>query len=33
MDNMKAVRIHQYGGPEVLIFEDAHAPCRVLPRC
>ena len=22
MENMKAVRIHQYGGPEVLIFEE-----------
>ena len=26
MKNMKAVRIHQYGGPEVLIFEDAPRP-------
>ena len=26
MDTMKAVRIHQYGGPEVLIFEDAPRP-------
>ncbi len=26
MENMKAVRIHQYGGPEVLIFEDAPRP-------
>jgi len=23
MENMKAVRVHEYGGPEVLIFEDA----------
>jgi NADPH:quinone reductase-like Zn-dependent oxidoreductase len=26
MENMKAVRIHQYGGPEVLLFEDAPRP-------
>jgi NADPH:quinone reductase-like Zn-dependent oxidoreductase len=26
MDNMKAIRIHQYGGPEVLVFEDAPRP-------
>ncbi len=26
MENMKAVRIHQYGGPEVLMFEDAPRP-------
>jgi NADPH:quinone reductase-like Zn-dependent oxidoreductase len=26
MENMKAVRIHQYGGPEVLRFEDAPRP-------
>jgi len=26
MENMKAVRIHQYGGPDVLIFEDAPRP-------
>jgi NADPH:quinone reductase-like Zn-dependent oxidoreductase len=26
METMKAVRIHQYGGPEVLIFEDAPRP-------
>jgi len=26
MENMKAVRIHQYGGPEVLIYEDAPRP-------
>ena len=26
MENMKAVRIHKYGGPEVLIFEDAPRP-------
>jgi NADPH:quinone reductase-like Zn-dependent oxidoreductase len=26
MHNMKAVRIHQYGGPEVLKFEDAPRP-------
>jgi len=23
MENMKAVRVHNYGGPEVLRFEDA----------
>ena len=23
---MKAVRIHQYGGPEVLVYEDVPAP-------
>jgi NADPH:quinone reductase-like Zn-dependent oxidoreductase len=26
MNNMKAVRIHQYGGPEILLFEDAPRP-------
>ena len=26
MEYMKAVRIHQYGGPEVLVFEDAPRP-------
>src|ERR1700730_6543578 len=26
MENMKAVRIHNYGGPEVLRFEDAPCP-------
>lgn len=26
MDTMKAVRIHQYGGPEVLVYEDAPRP-------
>ena len=26
MENMKAVRIHKYGGPEVLLFEDAPRP-------
>jgi len=26
MENMKAVRIHQYGSPEVLIYEDAPRP-------
>jgi len=26
MENMKAVRIHSYGGPEVLRFEDAPRP-------
>ena len=26
MKNMKAVRIHEYGGPEVLIFEEAPQP-------
>jgi NADPH:quinone reductase-like Zn-dependent oxidoreductase len=26
MEYMKAVRIHQYGGPEVLLFEDAPRP-------
>jgi hypothetical protein len=26
MENMKAVRIHNYGGPEVLTFEDAPRP-------
>ena len=26
MENMKAVRIHNYGGPEVLRFEDAPRP-------
>jgi NADPH:quinone reductase-like Zn-dependent oxidoreductase len=26
MENMKAVRIHNYGGPEVLHFEDAPRP-------
>ena len=26
IQNMKAVRIHEYGGPEVLKFEDAPRP-------
>src|SRR5207245_11381921 len=26
MENMKAVRMHNYGGPEVLRFEDAPRP-------
>jgi NADPH:quinone reductase-like Zn-dependent oxidoreductase len=26
MDTMKAVRFHQYGGPEVLVYEDAPKP-------
>ncbi len=26
MENMKVVRIHKYGGPEVLLFEDAPRP-------
>ena len=26
MENMKAVRVHSYGGPEVLRFEDAPCP-------
>ncbi len=26
MDTMKAVRIHRYGGPEVLVYEDAPKP-------
>src|SRR5438093_199167 len=26
MENMKAVRMHNYGGPEVLLFEDAPRP-------
>jgi len=26
MENMKAIRIHNYGGPEVLRFEDAPRP-------
>jgi NADPH:quinone reductase-like Zn-dependent oxidoreductase len=26
MESMKAVRIHQYGGPEVLVFDDAPRP-------
>ena len=26
MDNMKAVRVHSYGGPEVLAYEDAPKP-------
>jgi NADPH:quinone reductase-like Zn-dependent oxidoreductase len=26
MENMKAVRMHKYGGPEVLIYEDAPRP-------
>ncbi len=26
MENMKAVRVHNYGGPEVLHFEDAPRP-------
>src|SRR5256885_3457561 len=26
MENMKAVRVHNYGGPEVLQFEDAPRP-------
>jgi len=26
MENMKAVRVHNYGGPEVLRFEDAPPP-------
>jgi NADPH:quinone reductase-like Zn-dependent oxidoreductase len=26
MENMKAVRVHNYGGPEVLRFEDAPCP-------
>src|SRR5271165_7071629 len=36
MQTMKAVRIHEYGGPEVLKFEDAPRPrpaaCEVLIR-
>ena len=30
MSSMKAVRIHEYGGPEVLKYEDAPRPDRVL---
>ena len=30
MENMKAVRIHNYGGPEVLRFEDAPAAGELL---
>jgi NADPH:quinone reductase-like Zn-dependent oxidoreductase len=26
MENMKAVRVHNYGGPEVLRFEDSPRP-------
>jgi NADPH:quinone reductase-like Zn-dependent oxidoreductase len=26
MENMKAVQVHNYGGPEVLRFEDAPPP-------
>ena len=26
MENMKAIRIHNYGGPEMLRFEDAPRP-------
>ena len=26
METMKAVRIHSYGGPEVLVYEDAPRP-------
>jgi len=26
MENMKAVRVHNYGGPEVFRFEDAPRP-------
>ena len=26
MENMKAVQVHNYGGPEVLRFEDAPRP-------
>jgi len=26
MENMKAVQVHSYGGPEVLRFEDAPLP-------
>ncbi len=26
MENMKAVRVHSHGGPEVLRFEDAPRP-------
>ncbi len=26
MENMKAVRIHKYGGPEVLVHEDVPRP-------
>jgi len=29
MENMKAVRVHNYGGPEVLRFEDAPRPTLV----
>ncbi len=26
MSSMKAVRIHKYGGPEVLVYEDVPVP-------
>jgi NADPH:quinone reductase-like Zn-dependent oxidoreductase len=29
MENMKAVQVHNYGGPEVLRFEDAPRPAPV----
>ena len=30
---MKAVRFHEYGGPEVLKYEDAPDPVRGPSRC
>ena len=30
---MKAVRIHQFGGPEVLTYEDLPDPSRAKIRC
>ena len=33
MGNMKAVRVHSYGGPEVLRFEDGPRPTPVLANC
>ncbi len=26
METMKAIRLHAYGGPEVLVYEDAPRP-------
>jgi NADPH:quinone reductase-like Zn-dependent oxidoreductase len=31
MSTMKAVRIHEYGGPEVLQYEDAPRPTPPAP--
>jgi len=33
MENMKAVQVHNYGGPEVLHFEDAPRPTPAPVNC